>query len=111
MGVERVLMAFCDSTHFDPLNWSDSYNPGLWGATAVPNIKLISEVSAEPMPADLKPDCNVDMYDVSVLALAWNSRPGDSNWDADCDLYVTVEPVIDMRDLSVFIGHWLDYFE
>lgn len=111
MGVERVLMAFCDSTYGDPLNWSDSYNPGLWGATAVPNIKLISEVSAEPIPGDFKPDCNVDMYDVSVLALAWNSRPGDGNWDEDCDLYVTVEPVIDMRDLSVFVGYWLDYFE
>ncbi len=111
MGVERVLMAFCDSTHYDPLNWSDSYNPGLWGATEVPNIKLISEVSAEPMPGDFKPDCNVDMYDISVFALAWNSRPGDSNWDADCDLYATVEPVIDMRDLSVFVGYWLDYFE
>jgi hypothetical protein len=111
MGVDRVLMAYCDSTHGDPLNWSDSYNPGLWGATAVPNIKLISQVSAEPMPGDFKPDCNVDMYDISVFALAWNSRPGDSNWNEDCDLYVTVEPVIDMRDLSVFVGYWLDYFE
>jgi hypothetical protein len=111
MGVERVLMAFCDSTHGNPLDWSDYYNPGLWGATAVPNIKLISEVSAEPMPGDFKPDCNVDMYDISVFALAFNSRPGDSNWDADCDLFLTVEPVIDMRDLSVFVGYWLNYFE
>jgi hypothetical protein len=63
------------------------------------------------MPGDFKPDCTVNMYDVSVFALAWKSRPGDSNWDADCDLYVTVEPVIDMRDLSVFVGYWLNYFE
>lgn len=111
MGVERVLMAFCDSTYGDPLNWSDFYNPGLWGATGVPNMKLISTVPGQPMPGDFKPDCNVDMYDVSVFALAWNSRPGDSNWNADCDLYATVEPVIDMRDLSVFVGYWLDYFE
>ncbi|MHC4085415.1 MAG: C10 family peptidase [Planctomycetota bacterium] len=111
MGVERVLMAFCDSTHGNPLNWSDSYNPGLWGATGVPNIKFISEVSAEPMPGDFKPDCKVNMFDVSVFALAWKSRPGDSNWDADCDLYATTEPVIDMRDVSVFVGYWLDYFE
>lgn len=63
------------------------------------------------MPGDFKPDCNVVMYDVCVLALAWNSRLDDSSWDADCDLYVTAEPVIDMRDLSVFAGYWLDYFE
>lgn len=111
MGSNRVLMAYCDSTYGNPLNWSDSYNPGLWGATGVPNIKLISEVSAQPMPGDLKPDCNVNMYDVSVFALAWNSRPGDSNWNADCDIHITAIPVIDMRDLSVFVGYWLDYFE
>jgi hypothetical protein len=111
MGVNRVLTAYCNSTHDDPLDWTDSYNPGLWVAPGVPNIKLISEVLAEPMPGDFKLDCNVDMYDVSVFASAFNSRPGDSNWNEDCDLYVTVEPIIDMRDLSVFVGYWLDYFE
>jgi len=111
MGVNRVLTAYCNSTHGDPLIWTDDYNPGLWVAPGVPNIKLISEVLAEQMPGDFKPDCNVDMYDVSVFALAFNSRPGDSNWNEDCDLYVTVEPVIDMRDLSVFVGYWLNYFE
>ncbi len=111
MGSERVLTARCNSSHGDPLSWTDYYNPGLWVAPAVPNLKLISEVLAEPMPGDFKPDCNVDMYDVSVFALAFMSRPGDSNWNENCDLYVTVEPVIDMRDLSVFVGYWLNYFE
>ncbi len=111
MGVERVLMAYCDSTYGDPLSWTDFYNPGLWGAPAVPNIKLISTVPAQPIVGDFESDCNVDMYDLSIFALAWNSRPGDSNWNADCDIYETVEPVIDMRDVSVFVGNWLNYFE
>ena len=109
--MDRVLMAFSDSDHGDPLNWSDSTAPGLWGATEVPNFKLISTVSVEPMTGDFKPDCNVDMYDVSIFAAAWQSRPGDGNWNPDCEIYETVEPVIDMKDLSVFVGCWLDYFE
>lgn len=112
MGIDRVLMAFCDSTYGDPLSWSDSYSPKpLYVAAGVPNIKLISTVPAQPMTGDFKPDCIVNLYDISVFALAWQSRPGDSNWDADCDIHVTAIPVIDMRDLSVFVGNWLNYFE
>jgi hypothetical protein len=111
MGSDRVLMAFCDSTHGDPLDWSDSTAPNLWGATAVPNIKLISTVSAEPITGDFKPDCRVNLYDLSIFASAWQSDPSDGNWNPDCDIYETAEPVIDMKDLSVFVGHWLDCFE
>ena len=108
---DRVLFAMCDSTHGDPLDWSDSTAPNLYGATAVPNIKLISTLSIQPMTGDFKPDCNVDMYDLSIFASAWQSGPSDDNWDPDCDIYETVIPVIDMLDLSVFVGYWLNYFE
>jgi hypothetical protein len=111
MGVERVLMAYCDSTHGDPLDWSDFTAPNIWGSNAVPNIKLISTVSAEPMTGDFKPDCKVNLYDLSVFALAWQSSPSDGNWNEDCDIYETAEPVIDMLDLSVFVENWLNYFE
>ncbi len=111
MGSDRVLMSFCDSTYGDPLNWTDSYNPGLYTATGVPNIKLISTVSAEPILGDFKPDCNVDLYDLSIFASAWQSEPGHDNWNPDCDIHETVTPFIDMLDLSVFVEHWLDYFK
>ncbi len=111
MGSDRVLMSFCDSTYGDPLNWTDFYNPGLYTATGVPNIKLISTVSAEPIPGDFKPDCKVDFYDLSILASAWQSEPGHDNWNPDCDIHETVTPFIDMLDLSVFVEHWLDYFK
>lgn len=107
MGVERVLMAYCDSTHGDPLNWTDYYNPGLWGGNAVPNIKLISKLSAQPISGDFEQDCDVDLHDFAVFASAWLSGPSDGNWNPDCDIYETSEPVIDMLDLAVFVENWL----
>jgi hypothetical protein len=106
----RVLFSYADDTegYGDPLDWANIPR-GL--DTYVPNIKLISTVSAQPMTGDFKPDCNVDMYDLSIFASAWQSGPSDSNWNPDCDLYETAEPVIDIKDVSVFVGHWLDYFE
>jgi len=110
-GSDRVLMAYCDSTQGDPLDWSDYTAPNLYVAKSVPNIKLISTMSIQPMTGDFKPDCNVDMYDLSIFASAWQSSPSDGNWNPDCDIHETAEPVVDMLDLSVFVGHWLDYFE
>jgi len=110
-GSNRVVMAYCNSTHGDPLDWTDSYNPELWVSEAVPNIKLISTVPAQPITGDFESDCEVDFYDFAVLALAWMSRPGDGNWNQDCDIYKTAVPVIDMRDLSEFVGNWLTIVE
>jgi hypothetical protein len=106
-GSDRVRGASADSTHGDPLNWSDSYNPGLWWATGVPNLKLISRVLAQPITGDFEADCDVDFYDFGVFASAWLSSPGDGNWNPDCDIHETTVPVIDKLDLSEFVGNWL----
>jgi hypothetical protein len=107
MGSDRVMMAYCDSTHGDPLNWTDAYNPGLWVSKAVPNLQLISTLPAQPMTGDFKPDCNVNFYDFSIFASAWLSKPSDDHWNSDCDIYETAVPVIDTLDLAVFVGNWL----
>ena len=56
---------------------------------------------------DFDEDCYVDFYDFSVLAAAWKSEPGDSNWNAACDISVPNDNVIDEFDLEVFAGNWL----
>ncbi len=110
-GSDRVRGASADSTHGDPLNWSDSYNPGLWWTTGVPNLKLISTVPAQPITGDFESDCDVDFYDFGIFASAWLSGPSDGNWNPDCDIYETSEPVIDIQDLAVFVGNWLTIVE
>jgi len=109
MGVERVLMAYCNSTHGDPLNWTDSYNPELWVSEAVPNIKLISTVPAQPISGDFEPDCDVDMSDLDILASAWLSSPGDGNWNSDCNL--SPPEIINFLDFCIFAENWLTIVE
>ncbi len=57
--------------------------------------------------SDFDEDCYVDFYDFAVLAAAWKSEPGDSNWNAACDISVPNDNVIDELDLEVFAGNWL----
>jgi hypothetical protein len=50
----------------------------------------------------------VDFKDFAVLAAAWRSRPGDNNWDPNCDISEpTSDGVIDELDLMVFCDNWL----
>jgi hypothetical protein len=49
------------------------------------------------------------MLDFALLASAWLSRPGDYNWNPDCDISKPTDNLIDYRDLAVFAENWLDY--
>jgi hypothetical protein len=103
----RVLMAFSDSAHDNPLDWT-SYMVGLnlYTAEAVPNLKLISTVSAQPITGDFEPDCDVDRSDLGILASAWLSSPGDGNWNSDYNL--CPPDIINFLDFCVFADHWLE---
>ena len=49
----------------------------------------------------------VNFIDFSIFALAWQSSPGDDNWNPDCDISEPKDNVIDERDLAVLCDHWL----
>jgi hypothetical protein len=106
-GINRVLMSYANGTHGDPLTWSDVYNPGLWGSTAIPNIKLTGLVPAKPLAGDFEPDCDVDVDDLQVLAAAWLSGTGDPAFDVKCDIYKPADGIIDFRDLATLAYKWL----
>jgi probable HAF family extracellular repeat protein len=55
---------------------------------------------------DFQLDGIVNMYDFAVMASAWQSKPGDENWNADCDISEPNDCCIDARDLSVLAGNW-----
>jgi len=60
-----------------------------------------------PLMSDLDGDCDVDLYDFAVFALAWLSTPGENNWNPACDLSDPNDSVIDGLDLAVFTEKWL----
>ena len=76
-------------------------------AESVPNLKLISKITAEPTPGDFEYDCDVDLDDFSVLAAAWLSDPNETNWNGRCDISDPNDSIIDGLDLEVFNQNWL----
>jgi hypothetical protein len=67
-------------------------------------IQLVTKFT---LMSDLDNDGNVDFKDFSVLAAAWLSQPGQPNWNADCDISIPKDNIIDEYDLKVFCDNWL----
>lgn len=53
---------------------------------------------SEPLPADLNGDGVVNILDISIVARAFNSKPGDSNWNPTADL--DKNGVVNILDIS-----------
>lgn len=102
----RVLMAFSDSMHGDPLDWT-SYTLSVYTATAVPNLKLISTVSAESLVGDFGVNCRVDMADLALLVSAWLTSYGQPGYNDDCDISDPGDDTINLLDFAVFAENWL----
>ncbi|UCC21655.1 MAG: C10 family peptidase [Planctomycetota bacterium] len=106
VGDTRVLMAFSDSMHGDPLDWT-SYMLSVHTHSAVPNLKLISTVSAAPLVGDFGVNCRVDMADLGTLASAWLTSYGEAGYNEDCDISEPGDDMINLLDFSVFAENWL----
>ncbi len=50
----------------------------------------------------------VDFVDFALLASAWQSKPGDANWNPACDISNPKDSVIDELDLAVLCENWLE---
>jgi sugar lactone lactonase YvrE len=70
----------------------------------------IELVTAAPGWPDLSGDRMVDFNDFAILANAWCSHSGDSNWDPNCDISAPADGVIDEKDLAVLCENWLEDF-
>ena len=54
---------------------------------------------------DIAPDYNiVDIFDITTVALAFNSEPGDSNWNTFAD--VNNDQLVDIFDIVVVALHF-----
>jgi hypothetical protein len=79
-----------------------------WGVDDIEVIGTATEVVQEQ--GDFELDCDVDIRDLAVLASAWQSGPGDGNWNPDCDISDPIDNVIDGLDLAVFTENWLLFY-
>ncbi|MGD0551510.1 MAG: SMP-30/gluconolactonase/LRE family protein [Sedimentisphaerales bacterium] len=90
-------------------HWNDANNKQYTRNLGTGNgIELVTNT---PGWTDLNYDGFVDFKDFAILANAWRSRSGDTNWDANCDISSTPgDGVIDEKDLYVLADNWLtDY--
>ena len=56
---------------------------------------------------DIDRNNKVDFSDFAVLASAWNSQQGQSNWNQLCDIRLPSDNLIDVADLAEFGADWL----
>ena len=56
---------------------------------------------------DFDSQCDVDMADYAIFALAWLTEDGDLAWNPACDISVPADNSVNMLDLAVFIKYWL----
>ncbi len=57
---------------------------------------------------DLDHDGKVDLLDFSIFAAAWQTEPGDPEWNPVCDISDPPDDVIDFKDLRELVKHWLE---
>ena len=89
-------------------HWNDANNKQYTRNLGTGNgIELFTNTNT-PGWTDLNYDGFVDFKDFAILANAWRSTSGDTNWDANCDISSTPgDGVIDEKDLYVLADNWL----
>ena len=60
---------------------------------------------------DFDGDNDIDSADFAVLASAWQTVPGDTRYNPDCDISNPPDNIIDALDLAVFVDNWLAVVE
>ncbi|MDD5327787.1 MAG: C10 family peptidase [Phycisphaerae bacterium] len=101
-GGMRAAYAQSDSGHGDPLYWSGTSSPTVYGANNVPNIQLTFCAVG-----DFDSNGIVELYDLGILASAWLSSSSDENWNPACDIHEPADNLINFLDYAVFAQNWL----
>jgi hypothetical protein len=72
-----------------------TYGRGIWDYQFV-----------QPIIGDFEPDGDIDLQDFAQLARAWQTKAGQANWNAACDISGPADGVIDLSDLLAFARSW-----
>jgi uncharacterized protein YfaS (alpha-2-macroglobulin family) len=89
-SVFGTYTAFASASHEDSI------------ATAQTSFTLRPETTS----ADINKDGAVNILDLSLVARAWGSSPGDPLWDPRCDVVVDAYNKINILDITFVAGAW-----
>jgi hypothetical protein len=64
----------------------------------------VSIVLTEKIPGDINLDREVNLADLVLLAQAYGSKPGDSNWNPNAD--INGNGIVDLADLVILAQHY-----
>jgi len=78
------------------------------GETNTANNILTYYRIAVTIPGDLNGDFRVNLADLSILVLAYGSRPRDPNWNSNADL--ALRGIIDLTDLVTLASHYGQHY-
>jgi hypothetical protein len=78
------------------------------GETNTTNNVLTYDKISVTVPGDLDGDFQVTLTDLTILAQAYGSRPGDPNWNSNADL--ALRGIIDLTDLVTLALHYGQHF-
>jgi hypothetical protein len=80
------------SIAFDGSNMTDAQKSGL------------QMMQYTPIPGDINGDGTVDVYDAILLAAAYGSTPGSSNWNPSAD--INGDGIVDIYDAIILAAHY-----
>lgn len=71
---------------------------------------VIDDITSTVMlrSGDFQPDGEVDLEDFTILGSAWSSQTGGENWNEACDINDPKDGVINILDLAILAGNWMD---
>jgi hypothetical protein len=90
-----------------PAHLAPPFNPGWF--RVVTNSSVFAETLGETfLPGDVNRDRKVSLSDLVLLALAYGSKPGDSNWNLNAD--IDSNGAVDLPDLTILAQHYGQHY-
>jgi outer membrane protein assembly factor BamB len=74
------------------------------GETDTSNNQLVGGQVLVSIPGDIKVDGTVDIFDAIILAGAYNSKPGDPNWNPNAE--INGDNIVDIYDAIILANHY-----
>jgi len=100
-GGTRSAYARSDSDHGDPLTWSGTSSPSVYGSSNVPDIQL----TIVCIPGDFDNNGAVDFADFAILGNQWRQSPGSPSADIAPEI---PDGFVDIWDLAASVEDWLE---
>jgi hypothetical protein len=108
-GQADFNVTFTDSNYTDTLRL-EAIKGNFSGAS---NVSFLSDTPliltmTVPIPGDLNNDSNVSLADLVILAQAYGSKPGNSNWNPNVD--IDGNGVVGLSDLVILAQHYGQHY-